>query len=893
MPPATSARLALAALLGLAGLVGSAARPPAREEEDPKGAVKKRVVVDDGPEVGKGTPAAPVGTAPDARLDELARAADEARTPELKAFFAKHVVPFDRVTDPSGTYRVKPVPFRRAEFGGAENITVVPLDAANRPQPDKGVAVAGVRAVEHFEGIAVAEADALLKGKAEPAAAADHLLAAEKLLAAALRFHDFARERQLRRGKTWDEVRDPLAAKLREVRLGHLRAAVAANDPARVRDAGTRLMAAYPKDAEVVAAVGATRVAEADRLLGSASHADHLRAKDLLDEFEARSPGAGGEAAAALRVKLRDMAAKAFARAREKKAAGDLTTARDELTRAAALDPSVEGVRDLQRELRVGYPILRVGVRQFPAQMSPATAVLDSEKQAVELLFEGLLEEVPEANGSVRYRPGFAAAPPAVVPGGREFLLRAYDRDPTGRPGFDTDDLIGTVRLLSARPDTWAAYPLPWLAGLPEQRDAGAVRVPFALGHPDPRAALTFKVLPARWLAENGKPADDPGFAERPYGTGPFRLQPTAQPTAQPAGAREAVFVDNPGYGRWRDRTGLPQLREVRLVELGKRDPVEEFRADRLHLLTDVPTADLDKFAALGGRVRVETAAANRRVHVLAVNHRRAHLQSKALRQGLSMAVDREAILAAVFRDGKEKYKDYHRAMTGPYPPGSWAGPKAAGPLTDVNLAVDRLNKYLAGGAPKTDLELAYPDDDARAEEACRRIKAQVEGLTKDAPADRRLVVNLLRLPPRELLTRVQDEHRYDLAYVPLDYPDDWHPFALGAMLDPAAAGRGGRNWFGFLQRGANPDAEDLRLGQLLTELRGYRDFAGQLAPRAREAGKLFNDCVPFVPLWQLDRHTVSHSGLKVFVDDAGGPVGPGVLNPTTLFQGVARWRLE
>ncbi len=94
-----------------------------------------------------------------------------------------------------------------------------------------------------------------------------------------------------------------------------------------------------------------------------------------------------------------DTAQKAFIRAKEKKAVGDLTTARDELTRAAALDPTIEGVREMQRELRIGYPILYVGVRQFPVNLSPATARLDSEKQAVELIFEGLLEEVPEENG--------------------------------------------------------------------------------------------------------------------------------------------------------------------------------------------------------------------------------------------------------------------------------------------------------------------------------------------------------------------------------------------------------------------------------------------------------------------------------------------------------------
>lgn len=885
---------ALALFLGCAALVGSAQQPPT-EVEDPKGGVKKKIVVEDDPAPSKkGGPVAPVGNPPDARLDELLRASEEARTPELKALFAKYVVPSDRLNETSGGSRVKPIPFRRAEWPkGQESIQVTPLDAAGKPRDARTVPVANIRSADHFESMISAEVDALLKQKVDPPVLADNLVVAEKLLAAALRFHDYARERQIRRGKTWDEIRDPLVAKLRDVRLEMLRTAITAKDAVRIRDAGTRLMNAYPKDAGVAREVAAARIGEATQLLKSASHADHIRAKELLDEFEGRFPGAGAEAVADIRRQLREMAVKAFTRAKDKKGVGDLTAARDELTRAAALDPTVEGIREMQRELRTGYPILQVGVRQYPVNMSPATARVDSERQVVELLFEGLLEEVPEDNGAVHYRAGAALTLPAAIPGGREFLLRAFDRDSSGRPGFDSHDVAATLKLLGNRPDTWQAYPLPWL-GVPAPRDNNAVRIPFALGHPDPRAVLTFKMLPARWMTENGKQADDPGFAEKPFGTGPFKLYSNPPPGGK--GPREMVFVDNPGYSRWRDRTGLPHLREIRLVELGKIDPVEAFRTEKLHLLTDIPTADIPKFTGAGGigdRVQVVTAGVNRRVHILAINLQRSYLQSKPLRQGISMAIDRDEILREVFRGGQPQF---HKAMTGPYPPNSWANPKVVGgapALANQNLAVARFKTYLSGTAPKTDLELLYPQDDPRADEACRKIKAQIEGLTKDAPGGRKLVINITGLPMSDLMTRVEAEHRYDLAYIPFDYPDDWHPYGLGASLDSAAAVRGGRNWFSFLMRDTNPDEQDQRLGQVLTELRGYRDFAGQLVPRSLEAGKLFNDCVPFVPLWQLDRHMVIHNRVKVFVDDTPDPVNPRLLNPTTLFQNVARWRLE
>ena len=90
-----------------------------------------------------------------------------------------------------------------------------------------------------------------------------------------------------------------------------------------------------------------------------------------------------------------------------------------------------------------------------------------------------------------------------------------------------------------------------------------------------------------------------------------------------------------------------------------KPDLAAEFRADRLHLLPDVPTGDLPLFQAeanLGGKVRIVTAQTPRRIHLLAVNHRRPALRSADLRRGLALAIDREQILNDVFRAGQDRY---------------------------------------------------------------------------------------------------------------------------------------------------------------------------------------------------------------------------------------------
>jgi ABC-type oligopeptide transport system substrate-binding subunit len=532
--------------------------------------------------------------------------------------------------------------------------------------------------------------------------------------------------------------------------------------------------------------------------------------------------------------------------------------------------------------------------------MSPTTAKLDSEKQVVELLFEGLLEEVPDESGAVRYRPGASFDPPLAFPGGREFLLRTFPQDPQGRPGFESRDVLETITYLRSRPELWVSYPMGWFApDQPPLRDSQSIRIAFGVAHPDPRSLLTFKILPMRYLQSNSWTPDDPRFAEKPFGTGPFRLH--SNPKSDGKGsAREMVFVNNPTYGR-ADRAGLPFLREVRFVEANKVDTVKAFLEGKLHLLPDVPTAEIDRYqdaaSGLKGKVDVVTAKVNRRVHILAVNLRRPYLQNKNLRQGLSYAINRDEILRKEFRANKV---DVHKAMTGPFPPGSWAtsrGPGGESPLFSKDLALVRLKAYLAADPnAETTIKLAYSQNDPSADKACQEIKKQIEDLFKaDAGGGKKLTIQLEKMPIERLLSAVQEQHAsFDLAYVPFDYPDDWYPLALGAALDPEASKqRNGRNWFGFRDDTTNPDAADQQLGRDLAKLRGYRDFSGELVPQAIAVTKQFNESLPFIPLWQLDRHMVVSRKLKISLDETSATGGADLLNQTTLFQGVGRWRVD
>jgi ABC-type transport system substrate-binding protein len=211
--------------------------------------------------------------------------------------------------------------------------------------------------------------------------------------------------------------------------------------------------------------------------------------------------------------------------------------------------------------------------------------------------------------------------------------------------------------------------------------------------------------------------------------------------------------------------------------------------------------------------------------------------------------------------------------------------------LFNRDLAAAKFGEYLKQNGAKN-LNLMLPADDLRARLACERIKKQIEEVAKGEGGA--ITITLLPTPPGEFFRKVQEEHGYDLAYWNFDYPDDWFPFGLGAALDPTAANRNGRNLFGYLVADPTvvPSEADRQLGKTLAEARLHGDPA-RLTALAADIHMQFNEAMPFVPLWQLDRHIVVSSALKPILDDAPRPLPARNLDPARLFSNVSKWRVE
>ncbi len=906
---------ALAFSIVVAGVVALAAQPPIEEVEDPGAKIKKRILVDD-PDVRPGPKTSPkVGSNPESRLEELVKAEQQATHPALRALLAKYSVPFDQLTETrGGTWRIQPVPLAWPEgFQGAQGaFPVTDLGSDNKPRPARQIEVIGVKKLEHFEALLLADADQLLKQKPLGTAAGpdgltvqSQLETAEKLLAAGSRFHDYARDHNLRRGKGWDAVRQSLADRLRETRVQLLKQLAMVAKPEALQAAGTALLDQYPGDGAIKSEVAAVWSLRAYALATSGQKGNWYLARALLDRVESLTDGQVGSTALETRQKLRELAAEQAVLGETALTNNQTQQASDFAESASRLDPTAPGVSELLKKLNVSPP-LYVAVRHFPTRLNPLTARLDSETQAVELVFEGLLEAVPGESAGTRYRLAAASSLPEVLPGGRRLALRFIPRGSSGANGFNSQDVVGTFALHRDAPGAWSAAGLPWFAqGLPTPEGGSFVHIKFRHGHPDPRALLTFKLLPATWLKSQKDGIHTAAFSLKPFGNGPFRVVKSSPGIGRP---RELVFESNESFAQGGiDRKGQPFLKEVRMVELTRGyDPVQEFQANRLHVLPDALPAEIERLVSpsnpVSKQLTVVSTTTSRRVHILAVNHRNSALQNRDLRTGLAHAIHRDAILAELVQKipmpASVPWTHRTAPMVGPFPPHTWAVAKGPGnalvSLHNPDEGLHQLRRYLAAPGSATVLTLLYPDHDPRDALSCALIKEQIDLLFRNEPDGRKLTLRLQALPMPELLVRVQDEHNYELAYVPFDYPDDWYPFGLAAWLDPAAGGRGERNYLGFRVSGSNPGEEEIRLGQWLEELRDHGDFAGAIAPRTAEIQKKFNEVMPFIPLWQLDRYTVVSNRLNVFVDDSPKPLEAtklGVINPSVLFHNVARWQ--
>ena len=857
------------------------------EEEPEKSKVPKKI---DEVEAKNPNPPGSVRQPPPQGTFNIGQEAQKARNPFIKEMLKRITLPYDNLVSATGrSYKIGLMTERKLPMG---KFTYVQLNDTLLAGKEKELPTGAGFTLQPYEEIVLEEVDTLLTKKIIDVKRDEIIDLSVQVLQATRRFHAAAVEQKKRVGKDWEEVDDKLRKRIIQLRRDQLQTAVQ-NKEWKKADELSLELSNYTDDPEAKRDIYRLLLLKELEALKVDSDEDYLKLRDAVNQFENQGDGRGEELTKTARERLRARAQQYVDRAKKMAADNQTVAAFNLLKNADAIDPDLKTIQELRSTLR--DRILYVGVSKLPDLMSPVLARTDVERWAVELMFESLLQPIPDLQLGRHYRPVLADSLPTLVPMGREFTLHKNTRwSGDGGKTLDARDVFGTLDLLRKLPN------LPSTEGIDvldvdkvRIEDLYHVRIGFKQGILEPLNRATFKVLPARYLKAHGLNADNNLFAKNPFGSGPYRFAGIEDEGAE---RKAAVFKANPYYSQRAGKFGLPNIREIRLVVSTRLSNIgNDLAKGQLHLVLDVPTGDIPRYLDdpnSAGSAKVFTPTINRRVYMLAVNHRRGALQDVNLRRGLAAAVDREAVLRDVFRPNSRD--THHRALTGPFPLNCWATPaKARKPeaaLFNKELAAGLFNA--AAGRSSIPLTLQYPADDQLAARACSKMKAQIEDASKKTPEEApSITITLDPVPGETFFHRIEKEQDFQLAYVPYDYKDDL--YWLGSLLDRTAAGSGERNFLGYLAEGSNPQVDDLDLRNSLDNIRSHRNFRDVVREETWKVHAKFLNRMPFIPLWQLDRHMIVHNGLEMYLDNPAEKITPDRVDPATMFTGIEFWRLK
>ena len=310
-------------------------------------------------------------------------------------------------------------------------------------------------------------------------------------------------------------------------------------------------------------------------------------------------------------------------------------------------------------DLGVREGILHVGNGAEPRNLDPTTAVSVTENTILNSLYEGLVRYAPDCRSVV---PG-AAERWEVSPDGKTytFHLRPGLKWSNGDPLTAVDFLYSFRRIIEPRLGAENAIYADWIAGAQDYReerthDFDAV----GLSAPDP---LTFDVtlkerapfflgllaLAPFYPVERATLEKHDGYLNREsawtrpgshVGNGPFRLK--AWRTS------DAVVVEkNPFY---HDAANV-RLNQVFYHPIDNADTEERaFRGGLLHVTRFVPATKLDGYR----KDRANLLHADPEVHTEFMDFNVSHkpFDDVRVRRAFALAVDRDAIVGQVLRDG-------------------------------------------------------------------------------------------------------------------------------------------------------------------------------------------------------------------------------------------------
>jgi peptide/nickel transport system substrate-binding protein/oligopeptide transport system substrate-binding protein len=307
-------------------------------------------------------------------------------------------------------------------------------------------------------------------------------------------------------------------------------------------------------------------------------------------------------------------------------------------------------------------------------------------------------------------------------------------------------------------------------------------------------------------------------FQDAPIGNGPFRMVGTWQ-------RGEPIRVE-----RYPDFAGAaPRIGGVEFAVY--QEPAAAYAdllAGTVDVVTDIPTEHLATVATdLEGRY-LQSPASGFQFLAFPAHERR--LADPDVRRAISMAIDRDQIVAAVFRDAQLPA----RSFVAPVVPGSRANTCGAACELDPVIAKDL---YAQAGGPER-LTITYNADGGHRdwlEATCDQLRNNL-GVACETTAEPRLA---------DLLTRIRDKE--DVGIVRLGWTMDYP--SMESYLGPVFSTTGSANFSGY----SNIEFDDLIAAGAAAESEEEAIAAYQ------QAEDILAQDLPVIPL-RFGQHNVGHS---------------------------------
>nr|HMP17949.1 ABC transporter substrate-binding protein [Gemmatales bacterium] len=386
----------------------------------------------------------------------------------------------------------------------------------------------------------------------------------------------------------------------------------------------------------------------------------------------------------------------------------------------------------------------------------------------------------------------------------------------------------------------------------------------------DPLSVLNFPILPAARLPRDQSPADAAtAFAKNPLGTGPYQYAGTE--------GEEVVFKVNPHYQRSTAPNG-PVIKEVRFIRYTDWQVARKALLDgRWQIVLDATSKEMDEVSGTPQAIvftPTESRSSegstiprltNPRLYMLGFNFRKPHFQKKEAREAISMAINREGIIDAIFR-GKERSR--HAVLNGPYPLGSWGYDSASFNTTPYAVVQATAKLRAAGNLPE--LKLIVMAEDVHGVEACKLIQEDLKKIN--------INVSVQPMPANSLFVEIYKEvPEFDLLYTTWDFQNE--SLNLRPLFDVQANNGRGANFSGYQ---LPPMQQDPTLMRYLANGLSNRELENARR-QLYSIHKHVMDNALLVPLYQLDKHIAVHRSLDRYER----------FHPLYVFDGVERWIIK